>query len=207
MTTRLILLLAALLYWAAPVQGQTIKTLGFNTTNGQVVAATNLTFTNAATFADGIAMEPAQDGNGTMTYNGVSGLKFIKPPFVDATTNFFALFPHWDPFSDNPLGWQIGTATNSTNDLTTLFHFASDGIFWAGLGASLGGAIQFRTNTAAAATRTNLGLGLPALTNTSNVTAMRALAGSTNTNQPFSGSISLTNTNTLVFSNGILLSQ
>jgi hypothetical protein len=55
--------------------------------------------------------------------------------------------------------------------------------------------------------RTNLGLGLPALTNTSNVTTMRALAGSTNTNQPFSGSIALTNTNTLVFSNGILLSQ
>lgn len=55
--------------------------------------------------------------------------------------------------------------------------------------------------------RTNLGLGLPALTNTSNVTMMRALSGSTNTNHPFSGSISVVgtnNTNTLVFSNGIL---
>lgn len=59
----------------------------------------------------------------------------------------------------------------------------------------------------AATSRTNLGLPLPALTNDSNVTMMRALAGSTNTNQPFSGSIALTNTNTLVFSNGILLSQ
>jgi hypothetical protein len=59
----------------------------------------------------------------------------------------------------------------------------------------------------AAQTRTNLGLPLEALTNTSNVTAMRALSGSTNTNHPFSGSISVTgtnNTNTLVFSNGIL---
>ena len=56
-------------------------------------------------------------------------------------------------------------------------------------------------------TRTNLNLGLPALTNTSNVTTMRALSGSTNTNHPYSGSISVTgtnNTNTLVFSNGIL---
>jgi hypothetical protein len=60
---------------------------------------------------------------------------------------------------------------------------------------------------AAAATRTNLGIPLAALTNTSNVTVMRALAGSTNTNQPFSGTVSLTNTNTLTFSNGILLSQ
>jgi hypothetical protein len=54
--------------------------------------------------------------------------------------------------------------------------------------------------------RTNVGLPLPALTNTSNVTAMRALSGSTNTNHPFSGSVALTNTNTLVFSNGILQS-
>jgi hypothetical protein len=70
--------------------------------------------------------------------------------------------------------------------------------------------ISFSSTTNSAETRTNLGLGLPALTNTSNVTTMRALAGSTNTNQPFSGSISVVgtnNTNTLVFSNGILLSQ
>jgi hypothetical protein len=80
-----------------------------------------------------------------------------------------------------------------------------------GLSMDLGtNGIIFRTNASAAATRTNLSLGLPALTNTSNVTAMRALAGSTNTNEPFSGSISVVgtnNTNTLVFSNGILLSQ
>ena len=38
MTTRLILFLAAvLLCWAAPAQGQTIKSLGFNTTNGTMV--------------------------------------------------------------------------------------------------------------------------------------------------------------------------
>jgi len=60
-----------------------------------------------------------------------------------------------------------------------------------------------------ATTRTNLGLPLPALTNTSNVTMMRALSGSTNTNHPFSGTVSVVgtnNTNTLTFSNGILQS-
>ena len=70
-----------------------------------------------------------------------------------------------------------------------------------------GGSIEFSGATNAATTRTNLGLGLPALTNTSNVTMMRALAGSTNTNAPFSGSVSVVgtnNTNTLVFTNGIL---
>jgi hypothetical protein len=71
------------------------------------------------------------------------------------------------------------------------------------------GAIYFtEVLTNIAVTRANLGLPLPALTNTSNVTMMRALAGSTNTNAPFSGSVSVVgtnNTNTLVFTNGILL--
>ena len=74
--------------------------------------------------------------------------------------------------------------------------------------AGLGIAFGTNNTNGAAITRTNLGLGLPALTNTSNLTMMRALAGSTNTNEPFSGSISVVgtnNTNTLVFTNGILL--
>jgi hypothetical protein len=69
--------------------------------------------------------------------------------------------------------------------------------------------ISFSTTTNAAETRTNLSLGLPALTNTSNVTTMRALAGSTNTNQPYSGTIELSDGTqgwSLTFSNGILLS-
>jgi hypothetical protein len=69
--------------------------------------------------------------------------------------------------------------------------------------------ISFSTTTNAAETRTNLSLGLPALTNTSNVTTMRALAGSTNTNQPFSGTVEYHNHNADPFfmeiSNGIIL--
>ena len=63
------------------------------------------------------------------------------------------------------------------------------------------------TAFSASQSRTNLGLPLAALTNTSNITLMRALSGSTNTNHPFSGTVSVVgtnNTNTLVFSNGIL---
>jgi hypothetical protein len=54
MTTRLLILLAAaLLYWAAPAQGQTIKSLGYNTTNGEVVYTngSQLTFTNSVNFS------------------------------------------------------------------------------------------------------------------------------------------------------------
>jgi hypothetical protein len=68
--------------------------------------------------------------------------------------------------------------------------------------------ISFANATDAATTRTNVGLPLAALTNTSNVTTMRALAGSTNTNAPFSGAVELSDgviSWLLTFSNGILL--
>jgi hypothetical protein len=65
--------------------------------------------------------------------------------------------------------------------------------------------ISFNNTTNAAATRTNVGLPLPALTNTSNVTMMRALAGSTNTNTPASGTYQLTNIISLTISNGIIV--
>jgi hypothetical protein len=69
--------------------------------------------------------------------------------------------------------------------------------------------ISFANATDAATTRTNVGLPLAALTNTSNVTTMRALAGSTNTNQPFSGTVEFQNHTADLFfmeiSNGIIL--
>jgi hypothetical protein len=85
--------------------------------------------------------------------------------------------------------------TNSTNTVTV------------GGNLLVGGSIAV---TNAATTRTNLDLGLPALTNTSNVTAMRALAGSTNTNAPFSGGFQFQDPETsyvyvVTVSNGIIL--
>jgi hypothetical protein len=140
----------------ATASAQTIKTLGYNSTNGQVVANTNITFTNNVSF------ESLFVGN----TNGSA--------LTITTTN--ALFG-------------VGVQINSTN-----------GIFFGGV----------NSNTASSVTRTNLRLGLPALTNTSNVTAMRALAGSTNTNHPFSGTITIYDFNAdahdIVVSNGIITS-
>jgi hypothetical protein len=58
--------------------------------------------------------------------------------------------------------------------------------------------------------RSDLDLPLPALTNTSNVTMMRSLAGSTNTNEPFTGIVNYTDTLSsepyeMTVSNGIIL--
>jgi hypothetical protein len=130
----LTLLLATLC--AATSYGQTMKALAYNTTNGQIVAATNVVWTNAFSFST----------------NTVA---------AQVRTNF-----------------SLG-ATWLTNDNVTNF-------------------------------RTAIGLGLLSLTNTSNVTVMRALAGSTNTNEPYSGSINLFDVNEqevlLTISNGIIVS-
>ena len=77
----------------------------------------------------------------------------------------------------------------------------------AGDGLSFNDTNSTNVASAKAGWRDSLGLPLPALTNTSNVTAMRALSGSTNTNHPYSGSYQISVPGgqvNLVFSNGIL---
>jgi hypothetical protein len=169
MTTRLILFLAAAsLCWVAPVQGQTIKALSYDTTNGIVIAGTNrVQFTNRVSV-------PAGGGTNDLTLRlGANNTGF----YVSTVLGTPAAFVHNDA-----LAFAVST---------TLF--------------SLYKPLAFVASTNADATRTNLGLPLPALTNASNVTVMRALAGSTNTNEPYSGTVALTNTNVLTFSNGVLL--
>lgn len=147
----LLLILAALLLCSAPLHAQTLKSLMYNTTNGQVVANTgtnNLTFNDSVTFEGGINI-----------------------------TDVFA--------------YGFETLPN------TAIQISDDGI-------------DFNTTNAASNTRTNLGLGLPALTNTSNVTMMRALAGSTNTNAPYTGIFDFLNGDSIsvsvAISNGIIVS-
>lgn len=79
---------------------------------------------------------------------------------------------------------------------------------WFGDRGGTNNIFEFEANDQGLA-RTNLGLPLAALTNTSNVTMMRALSGSTNANHPFSGSFEFKNSTDDVFlavvSNGIIL--
>ena len=183
MKLRLLILLAAAALAAAPAAGQTIKSLGYNTTNGNIVAATNVTFTNSVGFATNARAATRTNLGGTTVGNAVF-----------TATNAQAAAA------------AVGLGVSNAVEFSTVFaasigspSFLSDG--------SLNEAdlpISFSSG-AEAGTRTNLGLGLPALTNTSNVAAMRALAGSVNTNEPYSGTVALTNTNVLTFSNGVLL--
>ena len=70
MKLRLLILLAAALA-AAPAAGQTIKSLGYNTTNGNIVAATNVTFTNSVGFATNARAATRTNLGGTTVGNAV----------------------------------------------------------------------------------------------------------------------------------------
>lgn len=224
---------------AATGYGQTIKTLGYNTTNGRVVySGTNtLTFTNAVLCnanvsavdlgADNLTVEGAiyftealtniavtrtNLGLGATWLTNTNVTNFRSAIGLGATNS--VIFQVIEApgglvsgdISVNSSGmFGFGASVNLEEGFLYCNNGASDWNF-EGSGIGQSGIISFKNSTNASTTRTNLGIPLAALTNTSNVTAMRALSGSTNTNHPFSGSVALTNTNVLVFSNGILQS-
>jgi hypothetical protein len=236
----LTLLLATLC--AASGYAQTIKALGYNTTNGAVV----YTGTNAPAFTNGMLIVGEADSERVeITPYGIASPSFggainfeegffqedgaldIKVPElrVEASVEFIGtnasanaaatrtnlgLGATWLT-NGNVTNFRTAIGLGTTNTVTfsnvvILGNVSTTNVISTATNFNVGGTLNV---TNKAETRTNLGLGLPALTNDSNVTAMRALSGSTNTNHPFSGSISVTgtnNTNTLVFSNGILQS-
>ena len=235
MTTRLLILLAAaLLCWAAPAQAQTIKSLGYNTTNGRIVAATNVVWTNAFNFSTNTVAAQVRTN---LALGDTNNVTFKNITISDQTLTLshgteddvivrnesgnLELESPVTIIAFSPISFNNTTNAATTRDNLGLGGFRkTDGEVFAEIysGEDLrivaGDSIEFYegfsfggTNAAAFASgsRASLGLGLPALTNTSNVTTMRALAGSTNTNEPYSGTVALTNTNVLTFSNGVLL--
>jgi hypothetical protein len=183
----LLTLLALLTILASPAAAQTIKTLGYNTTNGQIVAATNAVWTNAFNFSTNTVA-------GQVRTNLGLGAAWLTNTNVTNFRTDIGLGTANSVQFDDILAASIGVGVGATSRFTV-----DESMIEAGL------PISFANSGAQAESRTNLGLGLAALTNSSNVTTMRALGGSTNTNEPYSGTVALTNTNVLTFSNGVLL--
>jgi hypothetical protein len=71
MKLRLSIILLAAALAAAPAAGQTVKSLGYNTTNGNIVAATNVTFTNSVGFATNARAATRTNLGGTTVGNAV----------------------------------------------------------------------------------------------------------------------------------------
>ena len=144
MTTRLIILLAAaLLCWAAPASAQTVKSLGYNSTNGQIVAATNVVWTNAFNFATNTVAGQVRTNLGLGTTNSVT---------FDGLTAGFVTF-------DNVLiGPDLQLEDNGNVKWGTFVRF---NVF----SMQFFEPISFNNTTNAATTRTNLGLGGGLITN------------------------------------------
>lgn len=186
---KLVLALIALLLSAFCGHAQTIRTLGFNTTNGEVVASTNLTFTNAINLSLGARAATRTNLGGTTVGNAVftaagaasaanaiglgqqNNVRFNALQFNDAGTQ---------PTTYSELGlWSTANGYGgfySFYDGAFKFAFAAgnntgyiqDTIIFRTNSVQLATPLQFvGTNAAinAAATRTNLGLGASWLTN------------------------------------------
>jgi len=220
------LLLAAI---CATGYGQTIKTLGYNT-NGQVVyTGTNpLVFTNTVFFGDDVSINPSAGinygGSEVMNFEErtlagdwavAGGLSFFNTTNAATTRTNLGLGATWLT-NTNVTNFRTAIGLGATNDVT----FKSVSVDEVTIGGTvshifigdsdgLKSVFEFDGGAEQSIARTDLGIPLPALTNTSNVTMMRALAGSTNTNQPFSGTMSWQDYNndtvSIVVSNGIIL--
>jgi hypothetical protein len=143
----LTLLLASLC--AATGYGQTIKALGYNTTNNRIIGPTN---TNALVFTNVTTFDVDAFFNGGDIRIGGGSLDFGGNERINLEENRFA----GDWTFDQPASWRTNLglgATWLTNDNVTNF-------------------------------RSDIGIPLPALTNTSNVTFQGAIFPETTTNAP-----------------------
>lgn len=178
-------ILAVLCLLAAPAASQTVKALAYNTTNGLVAySGTNvLAFTNNVQFLNGATIL------GQLFFADAGSIFFDGDTDVAMPSAYTS--EQWR--NAIQIAWASPAATNTRANL--------------GFSTNLN---TLWTATNAATARTNLSIGLPALTNTSNVTMMRALAGSTNTNAPYNGIFDFldgdSNSVSVAISNGIIVS-
>jgi hypothetical protein len=156
-----IILLAAAALAAAPAAGQTIKSLGYNTTNGNIVAATNVTFTNSVGFATNARAATRTNLGGTAVGNSV----FTATNAAAAATAISLGAANDVTF--NRVG--VGGATLTTDAFSGgNFEITSDH------------AITFASGGNPATTRTNLGLGANDNVTFSNITASGTLTATGN---------------------------
>ena len=159
MKLRLSILLLAAALAAAPAAGQTIKSLGYNTTNGQVVySGTNpLTFTNSLQFATNARAATRTNLGGTTVGNAV----FTATNAAAAAT---------------AIG--LGTANEVTFGRVAAGNtsLSTNGFSGGDFAVTAGYALTFVSGGVASTTRTNLGLPGTWLTNT-DVTNFRTAIG------------------------------
>jgi hypothetical protein len=182
MKLRLLILLAAAALAAAPAAGQTIKSLGYNTTNGQIVySGTNaLTFTNALQFSTNARAATRTNLGGTTVGDSVftaTNAAAARSAIGLGTTNSVVF-------------GEVATAGFAAFSNVTEFY----GPIWFGDRNGTNDIFQFEAADQGVA-RTNLGLGATNAVTFSNITATGTLAVSNAatfaTNVSIAGSLSV----------------
>jgi hypothetical protein len=199
---RFFLAVIAALLCAAPATAQTIKTLGYNTTNGVIVAGTNaLSFTNSVSFAT-LAFTNITASN--ITLNGV--ISFTNGPTNQLQLTRANLLPAYSGNASKVLAlnsnatdvqWvtmTAGTNTNTVNFPILISQGGSGATTASGARNNLSLGAAWLTNTSVATFRSDIGLGAAWLTN-ANVTNFRSAIGL--------GATFLTNTNAATFASAI----
>jgi len=151
MKLRLLILLAAAALAAAPAAGQTVKSLGYNTTNGQIVysGSNSLTFTNALQFSTNARAATRTNLGGTTVGNAVFTAAFSGT----ARTALGASVVGANIFTVPVQSQELYLRINADNTVSSL---------------------------SPAATRTNLGLGATNNVTFSNITASGTLTATGN---------------------------
>jgi hypothetical protein len=160
MKLRLSILLLAAALAASPAAGQTIKSLGYNTTNGNIVAATNVTFTNSVGFATNAQSETRTNlglGATWLTNNNVTNFRAAIGLGTTNTVTFGSL--QLQGSGSLAIGGMNLTAPDSGVDLAVLRTGATNMVLTTnGLVLHVGSySFSSGNTTGAAITRTNLG--------------------------------------------------
>ena len=203
MKLRLLILLAAALA-ASPAAGQTIKSLGYNTTNGNIVAATNVTFTNSVGFATNAQSATRTNLGLGATWLTNTNVTNFRTAIGLGTTNTVT-FGNLAIQGSGSLG--IGGMELDAPDSGLDFAFKRLGatnmvLSTNGLVLHVGSySFSSGNTTGAATTRTSLGLGATWLTNTSATNFRTAIGLGTTNNVTFSnltlnGTLGVSNTAT-----------
>ena len=196
MKPRLSILLLAAALAAAPAAGQTVKSLGFNTTNGQVVySGTNsLTFTNSLQFSTNARAATRTNLGGTTVGNSVftatNAAAAATAVGLGATND--VTFGSVTASSINALS--AGTRALDLENFALTFG-TNYVLEWSSTEVQFSKPLTFFGTNTAATTRTNLGLGATNAVTFSNITATGTLgvsnAATFATNVTVNGNISV----------------
>lgn len=173
MKLRLSILLLAAALAASPAAGQTVKSLGYNTTNGQVVysGSNSLTFTNALQFATNARAATRTNLGGTTVGNAV----FTATNAAAAATAVGLGATNEVTFNNITISDQTLTLSDGAEDNVIVRNESGNLELESPVTIRAFSPISFNNTTNAATTRTNLGLGVTNNVTFSNITASGTL--------------------------------